>query len=145
EREAELPRVLVHEAEVVQAERDRSPVAPRAAHDEAALRELERARVVAAQPVELSDVVDGAGDPAIVGRVVEELQRRLQVLRRLLEAPRLAVQATDPAVRRAPLRAQIEAERAREHLAEDPERLLFAPEHLEDVAVVMERVDSRLG
>ena len=79
------------------------------------------------------------GDAALVLRLPEERERRGEVPARLVEAPRLAVQAPDARVRRAALAPQVEAPRARQHLDEGAVRLVVAAERLQHVAVVVER------
>ena len=63
---------------------------------------------------------------------------------RFVEAPGIAEQPSDAAVRGAALRAEVQAIRPREHLVEAVERLVVAPEHLEDIAEVMERAELLL-
>ncbi len=124
--------------------RDVAAVAELAAHGERALRVLEGERVVALQPVELADVVERARDAALVLGLPEERQRRGQLAARLLESPRLAVQAPDARVRRASLAAQVEPPGAGEHLLERPEGLVVASERLQYVAVVVERPQAQV-
>ena len=59
-----------------------------------------RGKVNGAQPVQLSDVVDRAGDPALVARLLEQLEGGIQVVRRVDEIALLAVEPPDAAMGR---------------------------------------------
>ena len=85
------------------------------------------------------------GDAALVVRVLEEREGRLEVLLRVVEATGIAIEAADAGVRGAALGLQVQAIRADEHLVEGVERLVVLAEDLEDVAVVVERAELLLG
>jgi len=122
---------LVDQTEVVEGERDRATIAELATHGERTLRRLERLRIVAAQPVQLAHVVDGGGDAALVARVLEEHERRLEVLLRVVETTGVAIEAADACMRSAALGFQVQTIRAHQHLVERVERFVVLAEHLE--------------
>ncbi len=101
-------------------------------------------RVVALEPVELARCRRACPRPALVLRLPEERERRGELPAGLVEPPGLPVQAPDARVRGAALAPQIEPPRARQHLDERAVRLVVAPERLEDVAVVVERLEAQV-
>ena len=146
ERELELARVLVDEPEVVRATA-RSIGGRRACGAWRARAAWPRARAgsrrAASSSLPTSSTVRAMPRSSFESSKRPSADSRLEL--RVVEATGVAVESTDARVRGAALGLQVQAVRADEHLVERVERLVVAAEHLEHVAVVVERAKLLLG